>query len=119
MTKFSSAKTALIAALLLAPALAFAQGATTQKPDAMMQKKPATHTTGSVNPSQLVDINKASEAALAALLGGNKAEAKAIVAGRPYASVNDLTAPKGTAKKPILSDKAFDSIKSKITIGAQ
>ncbi|WP_230970000.1 ComEA family DNA-binding protein [Nitrogeniibacter aestuarii] len=56
-----------------------------------------------------VSINTASEAELAAIKGLSKTVAKAIVAGRPYASVDALEGVKGLGKKTL--DKLRASLK--------
>jgi competence protein ComEA len=59
----------------------------------------------------IVDINTADEKTLESLPGVGKATAKAIVAGRPYKSVDDLKRVKG------MSDKKIQALKGKISIG--
>jgi len=56
-----------------------------------------------------VSINTASEAELAAIKGLSKTVAKAIIAGRPYASVDALEGVKGLGKKTL--DKLRASLK--------
>ncbi len=60
----------------------------------------------------LIDINSADEKALESLPGIGKSTAKAIVAGRPYKSLEDLKRVKG------MSDKKINAIKDKVTVGA-
>jgi competence protein ComEA len=59
----------------------------------------------------LVDLNTGSEKDLEAIKGIGPATAKKIIAGRPYKSVEDL-------KKAGLSEKAIESIKPFVTVGA-
>jgi len=59
-----------------------------------------------------VDINTADQKALEALPGIGAATAKAIIAGRPYKSVDDLKRVKG------MSDKKINTIRNKVTVGA-
>jgi competence protein ComEA len=59
----------------------------------------------------IVDINTADEKTLESLPGVGKATAKAIVAGRPYKSVDDLKRVKG------MSDKKIQALKGKISVG--
>jgi competence protein ComEA len=63
-------------------------------------------------PASSVDINTADQKTLEALPGIGKATAKAIIAGRPYKSVDDLKRVKG------MSDKKINSLRSKVTVGA-
>ena len=96
---------------------------------AAAQDKPATGTTGqpaattpaitpktdakAAQPTQvkadvkLININTASAAELEGL---SKGHGTAIVAGRPYKSVEDLMT------KKVLSQTAFDAIKTKVTV---
>jgi competence protein ComEA len=60
--------------------------------------------------SSIVDINTADQKALESLPGVGKATAKAIIAGRPYKSVDDLKRVKG------MSDKKIKAIKDKVTV---
>ena len=59
---------------------------------------------------KLVNINTATPAQLDALPQIGKARTKAIIAGRPYASVDDLLA------KKVLPKNAFDAIKAKVDV---
>ncbi len=59
----------------------------------------------------LIDINTADEKTLESLPGVGKATAKAIVAGRPYKSVDDLKRVKG------MSDAKIQMLKDKVTVG--
>jgi competence protein ComEA len=60
--------------------------------------------------SAVVDINTADQKALEALPGVGKATAKAIIAGRPFKSVDDLKRVKG------MSDKKINAIRNKVTV---
>ena len=59
---------------------------------------------------KLVNINTATPAELDALPKIGKARTKAIIAGRPYASVDDLI------KKKVLPKDAFEAIKAKVDV---
>ena len=69
-------------------------------------QKKATEVSGA-----LIDINTADEKSLESLPGVGKATAKAIVAGRPYKSVDDLKRVKG------MSDAKVQALKDKVTVG--
>lgn len=58
----------------------------------------------------LVSINKASEDELAAVKGISRALAKAVIAGRPYASLDDVSRAKGMGPKTLKTLKDFLSI---------
>jgi competence ComEA-like helix-hairpin-helix protein len=60
----------------------------------------------------LIDLNSADQKTLESLPGIGKSTAKAIIAGRPYKSIDDLKSVKG------MSDKKINAIKDKVTIGA-
>jgi len=60
----------------------------------------------------LIDLNSADQKTLESLPGVGKSTAKAIIAGRPYKSIDDLKSVKG------MSDKKINAIKDKVTIGA-
>lgn len=60
----------------------------------------------------IVDLNNADEKTLASLPGIGKTTAKAIIAGRPYKSLDDLKRVKG------MSDKKISAIKDQVTFGA-
>ncbi len=68
-------------------------------------KKSATGSAGIIN------INTADEKALESLPGVGNATAKAIIAGRPYKSIDDLKRVKG------LSDKKIQALKDKVSVG--
>ncbi|MDB4979720.1 MAG: hypothetical protein JWM82_472, partial [Myxococcales bacterium] len=59
----------------------------------------------------LVDLNTASEAALTELPGVGPATAKAIVAGRPFASVDDLAKVKG------IGPAKLAALRGKVSVG--
>jgi len=60
----------------------------------------------------LIDLNSADQKTLESLPGIGKSTAKAIIAGRPYKSIDDLKRVKG------MSDKKINAIKDQVTIGA-
>ncbi len=60
----------------------------------------------------LIDLNSADEKTLESLPGIGKSTAKAIIAGRPYKSIDDLKRVKG------MSDKKINAIKDQVTVGA-
>jgi competence protein ComEA len=59
----------------------------------------------------LVDINTADQKTLEALPGVGKSTAKAIIAGRPYKSIDELKNVKG------MSDAKIQALKDKVTVG--
>ncbi len=59
----------------------------------------------------VIDLNNADEKTLESLPGVGKATAKAIIAGRPYKSLDDLKRIKG------MTDKKIDAIKNQVTFG--
>ena len=60
----------------------------------------------------LIDLNNADQKTLESLPGVGKSTAKAIIAGRPYKSVDDLKRVKG------MSDKKINAIRNQVTVGA-
>ena len=72
----------------------------------------ASKTTAAVSQTALVDINKASLIELEALPGIGATRAGAIVARRPYSSVNDLVS------KGVLTKALFDTIKGSLTVSS-
>jgi competence protein ComEA len=59
----------------------------------------------------LIDLNSADEKTLESLPGIGKSTAKAIIAGRPYKSIDDLKRVKG------MSDKKINAIRGQVTVG--
>lgn len=59
----------------------------------------------------LVNINTADQKTLEALPGVGKSTAKAIIAGRPYKSIDELKRVKG------MSDAKIQALKDKVTVG--
>ena len=60
----------------------------------------------------LIDLNSADQKTLESLPGVGKSTAKAIIAGRPYKSIDDLKRVKG------MSDKKINAIRDQVTVGA-
>ena len=60
----------------------------------------------------LIDLNSADQKTLESLPGIGKSTATAIIAGRPYKSIDDLKRVKG------MSDKKINAIRDKVTVGA-
>jgi competence ComEA-like helix-hairpin-helix protein len=63
-----------------------------------------------LKPGQTININKASEEQLDALLGIGPVKAEAIIAGRPYAKIADIMKVKG------IKEKTFAKIKDYIVV---
>lgn len=61
-------------------------------------------------PGKLIDLNTATAAELDALPSIGKARTKAIIAGRPYKSVDDLIA------KKVLPKDSFEAIKGRVSV---
>jgi len=76
------------------------------------KKKAADEAAPSAGAAVLIDLNKADQKTLESLPGIGKSTAKAIIAGRPYKSVDDLKKVKG------ISDSKFKAIKDQVTVGA-
>ncbi len=100
------------ALLALMPALvqsSFAQAPAAKKDGGMMMapapKKDAAPAAAKV---ELIDINRATAKDLDALPGIGEARSKAIIAGRPYKSKDELT------RRKIIPDGVYDGIKDKI-----
>ena len=91
-----------VAALL---SLAFLAGASWTVDARTKDAKPA------ASPAPLVDLNSASEKDLEALNGVGAATAKKIIAGRPYATVDDLA-------KAGISASTIAKIKPHVMVGA-
>jgi competence protein ComEA len=79
--------------------------------DSYAKKKKDTEDSGKTA-TALIDLNSADQKTLESLPGIGKSTAKAIIAGRPYKSIDDLKRVKG------MSDKKINAIKDKVTIGA-
>jgi competence protein ComEA len=76
-----------------------------------VQRPTAAEAAKKPGPTALVDLNKASQAELEALPGIGKVTAHKIIAGRPYASVDDLA-------KTGLSAKLITELKSRVMVSA-
>jgi DNA uptake protein ComE-like DNA-binding protein len=87
-----------LGALVAAPALAASQA-----PSHASQSK-----TKATAKAELVDLNTATEAQLAALPGIGEAYAKKIVAGRPYKAKNELVSRK------IVPESTYQKLQSKV-----
>jgi DNA uptake protein ComE-like DNA-binding protein len=81
-----------------------AKSAAAEKPEKKSKQEQTTSAT--------VDLNRASEKELEELPGVGAATAKKIIAGRPYASVDDLA-------KAGVSKSTITKIRSQVTVGAQ
>ena len=79
--------------------------------DSYAKKKKGTEDAGK-GAVALIDINSADQKTLESLPGIGKSTAKAIIAGRPYKSIDDLKRVKG------MSDKKINAIKDQVTVGA-
>jgi competence protein ComEA len=91
----------------VAPALS-PQKESSNTPPANAQKPAAAK--AKLAPGQKVDINTADEETLQALPGIGPAKAKAIIAGRPYAKIEDIMKVKG------IKQGVFNKIKDSITV---
>ncbi len=76
------------------------------------KKKAADEAAPSAGNAALIDLNSADQKTLESLPGVGKSTAKAIIAGRPYKSVDDLKKVKG------ISESKFNKIKDIVTVGA-
>ncbi len=76
------------------------------------KKKAADAAASSASTPATIDLNTADQKTLESLPGIGKATAKAIIAGRPYQSVDDLKKVKG------ISDSKLKAIKDKVAVGA-
>ena len=92
-----------LGALLVSPALAAPQAAA---PATHPKSHPATH--AAVPAAELVDLNTATEAQLAALPGVGDAYAKKIVAGRPYKSKDELV------HRKIVPESVYKKVEGKV-----
>lgn len=79
--------------------------------DAFAKKKKAGNETAQSSGAAVIDLNTADQKALESLPGIGPASAKAIIAGRPYKSVDDLKRVKG------MSDSKLKAIRDKVTVG--
>jgi competence protein ComEA len=79
--------------------------------DSYAKKKKDADDSGKAS-AAVIDLNSADQKALESLPGIGKSTAQAIIAGRPYKSIDDLKRVKG------MSDKKIAAIKDKVTIGA-
>jgi competence protein ComEA len=80
--------------------------------DAFAKKKKAADEVAPSASAALIDLNTADQKTLESLPGIGKSTAKAIIAGRPYKSVDDLKKVKG------ISDSKLKAIKDKVMVGA-
>ena len=78
--------------------------------DTYAKKKKADEDTGKT--AALIDLNSADQKTLESLPGIGKSTANAIIAGRPYKSIDDLKRVKG------MSDKKINAIRDQVTVGA-
>jgi competence protein ComEA len=103
-------RTSMIAAAVFAATSAFAQTAATApgaKPMAPVASPTPIRQATAMAP---VDVNTATLEQLSATKGLNKTLAEAIVKGRPYKSLDELT------KNKILSEEIFAHVKDELTI---
>jgi competence protein ComEA len=82
-----------------------------EKPEARPEKTSKSESKPAAASGAKVDLNNASQKELEDLPGVGSATAKKIIAGRPYASVDDLA-------KAGVSKKTIDKIRSQVTLGA-
>lgn len=106
------AKALLVGALIaLSPALvqtSFAQTPAPKAAPAPMATPAAKKDAAPAPKVELIDINRASAKDLDALPGIGEARTKAIIAGRPYKSKDELT------RRKIIPEGVYDGIKEKI-----
>ena len=79
-------------------------------PPAMNSLPAASSSSAGPSPTSLIDINSATLTHLLTLPGVGTVTARAIVEGRPYASVDDLKARK------VVSSKTFEKIRGQIRV---
>ena len=88
--------------------------AATPKTEAAKPATPAAPTTAKADPkaaaAKLININTATAAELDALPLIGEARTKAIIAGRPYKSVDELLS------KKVLPKDAFEAVKAKVSV---
>jgi competence protein ComEA len=97
------------ALLVLTPALIQSSNAQTPAPKAAPMAAPAAKKDAAPAAKvELIDINRASAKDLDALPGIGEARTKAIIAGRPYKSKDELT------KRKIIPEGVYEGIKEKI-----
>jgi competence protein ComEA len=105
-------KSILIAALLAA-APAFAQSAATA-PAVKTMPSPTAHVTSvTATTAAPLDVNTATMEQLSSMKGLNKTFAEAIVKGRPYKSLDELT------KNKVLPADVFARVKDELTVRHQ
>jgi len=80
--------------------------------DSFAKTKAADEATKGVSAAAAIDLNTADQKTLESLPGIGPVLAKAIIAGRPYKSVDDLNKVKG------ISASKLKAIKDKVTVGA-
>jgi competence protein ComEA len=100
---------AALAALLALPLLAQAP-AQAQAPRPAATPAPARSAPAATQAASKVDINSATEAQIESLPGIGPVRGKAIVAGRPYAELQDLV------KKKVLTQAVFDHARGQMAL---
>jgi competence protein ComEA len=98
----------IVASLVAIPA--FAQSAATA-PNARSMPAPAPVKHAMATTASPLNVNTATVEQLSSTKGLNKTFAEAIVKGRPYKSLEDLT------KNKVLPEDVFARVKSELTIG--
>ncbi len=101
--KMLSSRIPLLCAVIMTLIVAASTDSSAQKKMTVEDIKKGTAT--------VIDLNTADEKAIETLPGIGKSTAKAIVAGRPYKSIDDLKRVKG------MSDKKVNAIKDMVTVG--